>query len=342
MRYLENETYRQDIETAVEHTAGFDSFSKKKVLILGASGLIGSFITDCFLYADQNLEAEIDIYASSRRKERLRSRFGDEQEGCLHFIEGDVSELNTDVSFDYIIHAASYGHPKAFRETPVEVLMTNVAGTKKVLDIAVRNPHCRVLYVSSGEVQGQIDHLSARACYPMGKRAAETLCIAYMQEYGVDAVIARLSHTYGANMAAHDNRAAAQFLTLAAEGKNIRMYSAGEQIRSFSYVADCASGLLTVLSGGTGGMVYGISSGDSCRLIEFAGMCADAGGCRVVVQTPDDIEKLEISPIADQLVSSHALEALGWHAAFSIESGIKRSIRIMRETYGDWKWNLII
>ena len=333
MGYLHTKLYQEDIRTAIGHTIDFDRFYKKRVLILGASGLIGAFITDCFLYANTNFGAGISIYAVSRRKERLKERF--EVQDNLNFIETDVTVIDLaavkNSSFDYIIHAAGYGHPKAFREKPAEVLISNVVGTQKVLELARAYQRCRVLYVSSGEAQEQVDHLSARACYPMGKKAAETMCLSYMQEYGSDVVIARPSHIFGANMAAHDNRAAAQFLRAAAAGRDIRMYSAGEQQRSFSYVADCASGLMTILAHGKIGEVYGISAGEECTIREFAGKCAVAGGCAVKMEIPTDAESAEVSPISKQIVDNSNLKGLGWSPAFSIESGVRRTIRIMRD-----------
>ncbi|MBD5452414.1 MAG: NAD-dependent epimerase/dehydratase family protein [Lachnospiraceae bacterium] len=331
MRYLNSEIYRKNVKTAVEHTVGFDVFSNKSVLILGASGLIGSFIADCFIYANEYLAAGITIYAVSRNAAQLKERFGDIYGSYLNFIEADVTVLDIALPFDYIIHAASYGHPRAFREMPVEVLLSNVMGTQRVLEIAKLNSACRVLYISSGEAQEKVDHLSARACYPMGKRAAETLCISYHKEYDTNVIIARPCHTFGANVTNNDNRATAQFIASAANGRNIEMYSAGEQVRSFSYVADCVSGLLTALAKGDCGAVYGVSSDESSSVREFANKCAAVGKCKVEMHMPSGIEKAETSPIANQIVNNDALKNLGWQPAFSIDRGIAETIGIMKE-----------
>lgn len=331
MRYLNSQTYRENIKTTIEHTVGFDDFQNKKVLILGASGLIGSFITDCFLYADENWDAKITVHAVSRDVTQLKKRFGEESGSCLKLIEADVTGMNIGEPFDYIIHAAGYGHPKAFREMPVEVLLSNILGTQKALETARLNAGCRVLYVSSGEAQEEVFHLSARACYPMGKRAAETLCISYNKEYDTNVIIARPCHTFGANATGNDNRATAQFTASAVKGRNIEMYSTGAQVRTFSYVADCASGLMTVLAKGRSGEAYGISTGESCSVREFAEKCASAGKCKVEMHLPDDIEKEETSPIADQIVRNDTLKGLGWQPAFSIDRGIGDTFRIMKE-----------
>lgn len=333
--FLENRIYLEDVETALEHAIGFDIFSGKKILILGASGLIGSFMTDCFIRANESRNAEIYIYASGRNKGRLKKRFGSPG-GRLHFVEADVtdSDFGRDLLFDYIIHGAGFGHPQAFRETPVEVLLANVIGVQKILEAVKENRKCRVLYISSGEAQELTDHLTTRASYPMGKKAAETLCVAYKEEYGVDVVIARPCHTFGGNITESDNRAASQFLAAAAKGENIRMYSAGEQVRTFSYVADCVSGLLTALARGESGNVYGISSDDSCTVKEFAEKCAKAGNCVMERHAPTKEEKQETTPIKQQLVSNDGLKRLGWCPSYSIDEGIKRAVRIIKETKG--------
>lgn len=331
MEYIKSKTYCEDIETSVRHIKGFESFYGKKVLVLGASGLIGSFVTDCFLWANKRLKANITVYAVSRSAERLRERFQGRCEDGLHLTETDVTELNLNEPFDYIIHGAGYGHPKAFREMPAEVLWTNVVGTGRVLELAKVKKGCRMLYISSGEVQEQVDHLSARACYPMGKRTAETLCIAYGTEYGVESVIARPCHTFGANVLKNDNRAATQFILAAAQGMDIEMYSTGKQVRSFAYVADCVSGLLTALVNGKHGVAYGISSGESCSVKMFADKCALEGKCKVKMHRPDDAERRETSPILQQIVNNDALKELGWRPVYSIDDGIKRTVRIIHE-----------
>lgn len=330
MKYLECKVYREDVETAIRHTVNFEKFKKKKILLLGASGLLGSFMADCFLYANEKLGAENILYAASRSRQQLIERFGEEKKE-LQFLDADVIGLDITEPFDYVVHLAGYGHPRAFRETPVEVLLTNVVGTDKVLKLAMRNKNCRVLYASSGEVQEEVNHLFPRACYPIGKKAAETLCISYRKEYGVDALIARPCHTFGANAMRRDNRATAQFLAAAAGGADIEMYSVGEQLRSFAYVPDCVSGLLSVLANGVGDTVYGISADECCTVKEFAIKCAENGGCRLKLHLPDEMERAEISPIRKQVVDNKELKDLGWQHAFSIGEGIGRAIRIMKE-----------
>lgn len=128
--------------------------------------------------------------------------------------------------------------------------------------------------------------------------------------------------------------AATQFILSAAKGVDIKMYSTGEQIRTFSYVADCVSGILTALTRGVSKKVYGISSGERCSVREFAMKCAVVGKCRVEMCIPDSVRKLETSPIADQIVNNVILRELGWRSAYSLDDGIRNSIQIMKDDQG--------
>lgn len=331
-RYLNNAQYVQDIEKTIQHAINFEYFTGKKILILGAAGLIGSFLADCLIYAAGVGNVPMDIYVSSRRAENLEQRFGTEA-GRLHFMEGDVTALETKEPFDIIVNAASAAHPAAFREKPVETMLANMLGTYRVLESAGKNPDCRVLYVSSGEVQEQIDHLSPRACYPVSKKAGETLCISYIQEYGTDIVIVRPCHTFGANFTPEDNRAASQFIASAAAGQDIVLKSAGGQMRSFSYVADCVSGILTAIACGQAGSVYGIASGEICSLRQFAGICAETAQRQVKFQEVSETERAEASPIQMQKIDNTELRRLGWQPCFTLSQGIEHAIRIRRDVW---------
>ena len=179
--------------------------------------------------ANQQRQAGVHIFALGRWAERGQARFADAWESpWFTFVEQDI---NAEISaltqpMDYIVHAASNADPVSFAKYPVETLKANFMGTERLLSLAGQW-HSRLLFVSSGEMYGQmpagappfvetdcgtVDHSSPRACYPAGKRAAEVLCQAYRQEYGVDSVIARPCHLYGPTMTSSDSRAIAQFV----------------------------------------------------------------------------------------------------------------------------------
>ena len=268
--------------------------------------------------------------------------------GGFELIEYDVTKpFPGSDEFDYIIHAAGSATPAAFSSDPVGTLMGAINGTKSVLDLAHECGARRVLMLSTGEVYGRgasrdlpyredfmgwIDGLSPRACYPAGKRAAETLLAAYKQQYKVEGVIARPCHTYGPTAGERDNRASTQFLFDAAAGREIVLKSEGLQRRSYLHVADCARALVTILLKGESGRAYNVASPDSVLTIaDFAQKCAAAGGTRVVFSLPNKQEQRGYAPVQPQILDASALRTLGYTARFLPDDGIQNVVGILRE-----------
>ena len=318
------------------------------VLIAGGSGLIGSFMADMMLYANKHMNANITVYAMDLSAERLAARYEGIDTDKLRFVEHNVNELpDFDFAVDYIIHAASPAFPAAFNNDPVGTVMSNILGTKYLLDYGKDHGTKRMLYISSGEVYGQgdlslesfdetyagyVDPTSVRSCYPNGKRTAETLCVSYTKQFGIDTVIVRPSHTYGPTVTKADNRANAQFVNKGLAGEDIVLNSAGNQMRSYTYLADSASAIISVLTSGESGNAYNIANSASRTTIAgFAKEVASQTGTKVIFADPDEVAKAEMTPIAKQVLSSKKLEGLGWKGQFTVEEGIRHTLNIMRE-----------
>ena len=349
MAFYQNETYRDDLSASASATVGIEKLFNSSVLISGASGLIGSFLADMLLYANERLDANITVYTLGRDMRRLAARFGGAKSDRIVYVEHDVTlPPKFDFPIDYIIHAAGNAHPAVFSTDPVGTLMTNILGTKLLLDYGKGHGCRRLLYVSSGEVYGQgdlslecfdesysgyVDPLSARSCYPNGKRAAETLCVCYTKQFTLDTVIARPSHTYGPTATKEDNRASSQFISRALAGDDIVLNSAGSQMRSYTYIADAASAILSVLTSGESCSAYNIANPESVTTIAgFAGEVAAQTDAKVIFSAPGATsEAIGGTPIVRQVLCSGKLESLGWRGRFTLKEGICRTIKIMRE-----------
>lgn len=308
------------------------------VLITGATGLIGSRLAEKMLEAN-----DCNVYAAGRNMERAMKRFAAfANNPHFHFVQYDVTApLQSDVSFDYIIHAASNASPNFFAEKPVEVMMSNLLGVKNLLDYGKSHGLKRFLYVSSGEVygegdgrvftedyQGYVDINSPRSCYPSSKRATETLCAAYGKEYGIDFVIARPCHTYGPGFTELDNRVYAQFIRNVLNGEDIIMKSTGSQMRSWLYVDDCVEGLLTILHKGASGEAYNIADASSnISIRQLAEMIADIAGRQVIIDMPSDAEKAGYNPVTKSVFSTQKLEALGWKIEGTMREKMENTIK---------------
>ena len=351
--YIENEIYREDLMTALHSTVNYRKLFHKSILVTGATGLIGSFLVDLFMYANRQENAGIQIYALARNEKTLCTRFASVREMPeLHFVVQDVTEpLQLKERMDYIIHAAGDGFPSAFREYPVETMTPAVLGTWQLLQYAKEAEIERLLYLSSGEVYGKsvgkvqaftetetgnIDSMDVRSCYPIAKRCAETLCVSFTEQYRISTAIARLSHTYGANVSARDNRATVQFMKNAIAGQDIVLHSPGKQLRSYTYVADCVSGLLTVLLNGTSGEAYNVANAVSrVTVADFARIVAEKSGRQCVFEQPSDSEKKELTPIEYAVLASDKLEGLGWSSKYDISVGVSRMLEIAEKISSD-------
>lgn len=332
-------SYKDDILYVFDQELPWEKLSGANILVTGATGLIGGCLVETLM---MNSKRDYQVYASGRNEERARKRFklfADDE--SFHFIRYDVLQpLQSDVRFDYIVHAASNASPNFFAKNPVEVIKSNIDGVANLIDYGLNHGVQRFLYVSSGEVYGEgdgrvftedysgyVDCTKPRSCYPSSKRAAETLCVSYSEEYGIDVVIARPCHVYGPHFTEQDNRVYAQFIRNVLRGEDIVMKSTGEQFRSWCYVVDCVSALLHILMKGRCGEAYNIADAQSnISIKDLADTIAGIGGKRVIINNPDANEKKGFNLVTKSVFSTGKLKALGWCPRTNILDGLKHTI----------------
>lgn len=337
-------TYLADLDVAIQHTVDLENLKGKSVVITGATGTIGSFVTDVLLRYNQTSGASIHVIAAGRNAQKLESQYG-KFKGFQPISYDLNSNIDFDVDVDYIIHAAGNAYPAAFNGDPVGTIMGTVNSTYRLLEYGRTHGAKRLLYVSSGEVYGQgdltigafeeiysgyLDTQSPRSCYPMAKRTAENLCASYSKQYGFETVVVRPCHTYGPYITQSDNRANVQFLRNVLNNEDIVMKSAGTQMRSYNYVADCVSALLTVLIKGNSGETYNTANPEArCTIAQLAETIANKAGKQVFFADPTAVDLANRSPIARQVLSTRKIETLGWQGAFTVNKGIEHTLKIL-------------
>lgn len=339
--------YIEDIKAVANLPLPWERLSGKNILITGATGLIGRTIIDVLM---SRKDVDYTVYASGRNEERVKEQFSNYyRTGRLHFIKYDVRQpLDSNVDFHFIISGASGAGPKDFSINPVGVIEANIIGTNNLLSYGTQHHLERFLFISSGEVYGEgdgrtfteeysgyVDCTSARACYPSSKRTAETLCVSYASQYGIDALIARLCHVYGPYFTESDNRVYAQFLRNVLNDEDIVMKSTGAQFRSWCYVVDCVSALFFILLKGNSCEAYNVADElSNISIRELAELTSSMAGKKVLIDLPSNMEKKGYNVVRKSVFSTAKLEQLGWRPETHIQEGIRKTIDYLKKEDG--------
>lgn len=334
--------YKDDILNVAKLSLPWERLSGCNILITGATGLIGSCLVEVLM---SRQDKDYHVYATGRNEERARVRFAEyADDPAFHFFKYDVMKpLEGDTDFQFIIHAASNASPNFFASKPVEVIKANIDGVANLMDYGLQHGLKRFLFISSGEVYGEgdgrvftedysgyVNPTSPRSCYPSSKRAAETLCVSYGAECGIDTVIARPCHTYGPNFTESDNRVYAQFIRNVLNGEDIVMKSTGAQFRSWCYVVDCVSALLHILLKGENGQAYNIADESSnISIRDLAEMIAEIGGKKVVIDLPSDAEKAGYNVVTKSVFDTVKLSSLGWRISGTMKAKMRNTINLL-------------
>lgn len=349
MNVYDTKQWISDIDIVLDVLPELDEMAGKSILITGAAGLICSSVVDILFRYNDTHDEKIQILAAGRWLEEMTGRFGDlVNRSDFHFVAYDASRTDNHIEekADFIIHGASNASPDMIVKEPVETMLSNFLGMKYLLDYAKESKAKRVLYISSSEVYGAkegndpykegeygyIDLLKSRNSYSIGKCAAETMCVSYADEYGIESVIVRPGHIYGPTASPFDVRVGSAWAYAVARSEDLVMKSDGSQIRSYVYSLDCASAMLKVLLSGENCHAYNISNPDSIITIKQLGeILSKAGGVRLKVELPTEDEKKGFNPMSNSSLEAKSLLNLGWRGCFNAETGLKHTVEILKE-----------
>ncbi|MFV0255171.1 MAG: NAD-dependent epimerase/dehydratase family protein [Erysipelotrichaceae bacterium] len=352
MKILTNDIYLKNITKIAELSYDWPQLANKKLLITGATGMIGSCLIDVIMLKNQRDSLNCTILAIGRNKEKAIKRFP-EYFGNKNFVFLKRNINNhidiEDPTIDFIIHAASNTHPRAYANDPIGTITTNVIATNSLLELAVNKKCQRFVFLSSVEVYGEnkgdieefsedycgyIDCNTLRAGYPESKRVGESLCQAFIRQKQLDIVVCRLSRVYGPTMLKSDSKALSQFILKALDNQDIVLKSEGNQFYSYTYVADAVSGILKILFSGRIGEAYNVANTQSnIKLKDLAELIANNVGRKVIFELPDAIEKAGFSTATKAILNPDKLINLGWKPLFSIQEGISDTINILKDNY---------
>lgn len=337
---IDCQVYREDLERILSADHPWERLRGRKVLVTGATGMVGSMIVDTL--ASVMDDHGFELIAMSRNGSELQRLF------AVHLVHSGFSMVAHDVngpldlSCDTVFHCASNTHPRLYSGDPIGTIATNVIGLNNLLEMVSSSGDGRFVFLSSVEIYGQnrgdvdafdesycgyIDCNTVRAGYNESKRVGEALCQAYGSQKGLDFVIPRLSRLYGPSMRLDDSKAMSQFLINAAKGENIVLKSKGDQFFSYCYVSDAVSSIFHLFFNGETGNAYNVSGLDSdSTLADIAYELASISGTEVIFDVPDERERRGYSTATRAVLDISKVMATGWRPEMSLKDGLRRTV----------------
>lgn len=336
-----NKLYQEDLQALYPYLAPLvNGKDQVRLLITGATGLVGSFLVDAVRAFNKKDNNRIKLYLTTREKDKIYQRFpGIEQEEVVILKQDLMKGFPDEQEYDYIVHLASNADPAAYAKYPLETIETNVVGAIRLVQYLRDHPGTKAVVASSMEVYGQIekepikeadfgklDFNMLRAGYPESKRTAELILRSAVEEYQIQCMIARLGYLYGPTMQNSDNKIVSELIRKAKQKKSAELKTPGVQRRTYCYVRDAVSALLQMLRTGRAGEVYNVADRKSETTIRgLAELVCRLYGLNLTIQD-QSISRTNTNVILD----SSKLEETGWRAEVPLEDGIQRSVSIWK------------
>ena len=331
-----------------------DELSGKTILVTGGTGLIGSYILKCVIALSDRYRIPVTIYATARTLEKTKDK------NFAQNINWLIRDLKCNDKFpdniDIIFHTACPTQSLYLKNYPVEVINDSIIGARELLEYCKSNPFCRLIYISSIEIYGQkaddlfltaeneygyLDHLNTRSCYPESKKLIETMCTSYAKEYGVNAIIARLTQTIGAEVSPTDNRVFVQFAKCVSEGKNIVLHTAGSSSKSYVHAIDVVSALFYLVFKGIPGEAYNVANKDTyISVYNLANFVVENFNSTIKVVV-DKKDGCGYAPDSKINLSTAKLESMGWKADIGLYTMFSELIKGLKEQQRNNKNELI-
>lgn len=338
-----------DLDIILDAPLAWERFAGKTILIAGAGGFLPAWMVWTLARLNERSgRTPCRIIALVRDPQRAEARLGHlALDPNVHLVQADIAQVSADAlahfgPISFLIHAASAAAPAAYLKDPVGTVLANIVGVNTLLDLARRDRAEGVLYFSSGEVYGEtgpgliteddygyLDPTKLRSCYGEAKRAAETLCVAHHEQFGVPVRIVRPLHTYGPGISLNDGRVFSDFVADIVSHRDLVLRSDGSAKRPFCYVADATLGFFTVLLKGADATPYMVGNPQGLVSIKELALLLTREafperGLSVRFAAPEDA--LPKTPISGALPDIGRILLLGWAPTTSVITGFRRTV----------------
>ncbi len=309
--------------------------TKKRILITGAAGFLGSHLCDRFLKEGYTVVGMDNLLTGNIQN--IEHLFPNKD---FDFYHHDVTKfVHVPGNIDYILHFASPASPIDYLKMPIQTLKVGAMGTHNLLGLA-KAKGARILVASTSEVYGDplvhpqteeywgnVNPIGPRGVYDEAKRYMESITMAYHNFHGVETRIIRIFNTYGPRMRLDDGRALPTFMSQALRGEDVTVYGDGSQTRSFCYCDDLVEGIYRLLLSDYH-MPVNIGNPVEISLLQFAEeVIALTGSKSKIVYEPlpqDD-------PKQRQPNITKAKEILGWQPTVDRSEGLRRTLEYFKQ-----------
>ncbi len=301
--------------------------NRKRILITGAAGFLGSHLCDRFIKEDYHVIGMDNLITGDLKNIEHLFPLAN-----FEFYNHDVSKfIHVPGELDYILHFASPASPIDYLKIPIQTLKVGSLGIHNCLGLA-KAKNARVLIASTSEVYGDpsihpqpeeywgnVNPVGPRGVYDEAKRFQEAITMAYHTFHGVETRIVRIFNTYGPRMRLNDGRVLPAFIGQALRGEDLTIFGDGLQTRSFCYVDDLVEGIYRLLKSDYSSPVN-IGNPDEISIGDFAEEIIKLTGTTQKVIYKD----LPVDdPKQRQPDISKAIELLDWKPKVSRSEGLK-------------------
>jgi len=307
---------------------------KKRVLITGAAGFLGSHLCDRFIGEGYEVIGIDNLITGDLKNIEHLFKIED-----FHFYHHDVTKfVHVPGKVDFILHFASPASPIDYLKIPIQTLKVGSLGTHNLLGLA-KEKKARILIASTSEVYGDplvhpqneeyygnVNTIGPRGVYDEAKRFQESITMAYHRFHGLETRIARIFNTYGPRMRLNDGRVIPAFIGQALRGEDLTVFGDGKQTRSFCYIDDQIEGLYRLLLSDYT-LPVNIGNPGEITILDFANEIIKLTGTEqkiVYKPLPED------DPLQREPDISRAKEILKWEPLTSREEGMRKTLEYFK------------